>query len=432
MGRFLTYSKPWIFWIDAVLEDLEVGGLEMVDRLSLLGDGRVELDGVDRDLRDEVRRVDVAQVLGDGSVVERPDDAHVGEGLRILDGDHLLVGRLVERCDTVVVGIELELLEELALRNDHGGEDPGRPRDAGALVGRQDPDLEGFAALVDDVLVLADRASGRPERHDADRLLAGQRPEVQVGIVGRLRPGHDLRAVEVEVDRLDVLGRLRLETLEAGDDLLGDRQKRDRRRQQADVPDLADRRLAVRAGGGDLGRRRVRLFRHGQALGDAPLGVLVAVGDLEDELVVAGVEIPAHRERDLFPADLGGRNVEAILEIVDQPFVLDDFADDVHVVEGLFAQRPGLQLRLRHEQREVHADLVGPDLGETDELLHAERDRVHVEIGRHREDLLDALGLDLGRRQELARSLEGEGARRPERPTSTGGPAPPCATRSSA
>ena len=107
-----------------------------------------------------------------------------------------------------------------------------------------------------------------------------------------------------------------------------------------------------------------------------PLGVLVAVGDLQDELVVAGVEVAAHGQRDLLAADLAGRDVEAVLEVVDEPVVLDDLADDVDVVEALLAERARLQLRLRDEQREVHADLVGAQLREADELRDAEVGRV--------------------------------------------------------
>jgi hypothetical protein len=51
------------------------------------------------------------------------------------------------------------------------------------------------------VLVLADGAARRAVGDHLDGLLAGQRPEVQVRIEGRLRPGHDLGSVEVQLDR---------------------------------------------------------------------------------------------------------------------------------------------------------------------------------------------------------------------------------------
>ena len=245
-----------------------------------------QLDRVDRDLRDELGSVDVAQVLGDRSVVERADDADVGQGLRVLDRDGLFVGRLVERRDAGVVREELQLLEELAFGNHDRRQDARGPVDSRSLVGRQDPDLEGFAPFVDDVFVLADRAAGGAEGHDADGLLAGKRSHVEVRVERRLRARHDLRAVEIEVHALDVLGGLRLEPLEARHDLLGDRQKRDRRGQQADVLDLPDDGLPVGPGRGDLGGRRIGLLGNDERFGDAALGVLVAVGHFQDELVV--------------------------------------------------------------------------------------------------------------------------------------------------
>ena len=252
---------------------------------------------------------------------------------------------------------------------------------------------------------------GGPVGHDADRLLARQRPHVQVRVERRLRPGHDLRAVEVEVDGLHAFRDLRLEALQAGDDLLGDRQERDRGRDEPGLLDLVDGRLAVRARRGDLRRRRVRLLRHLERLGEVALGVLVAVGDLQDQLVLAGIQVPSHGQRNLLPADLADRDVEPVLEVVDEAVFLDDLADDVDVVELLLSECARVELGLRDEQREVHADLVGALLREADQLRHRQARGALARVGRHVQDLVHALRLDGRRLEDPARRLHREGAR---------------------
>jgi hypothetical protein len=142
----------------------------------------------------------------------------------------------------------------------------------------------------------------------------------------------------------------RLEPLQSGGDLFRDREEGDCGRNEARLPRLFDDRAALRARG-KLGRgRRVRLLRDDETLRDPPLRALVAVRDLEDELVLPGIEIAPHRERDLVRVHFAGRHVESILEVVDQPVALDDLADHVDVVEVLFPEVPGPQVLLGHEE----------------------------------------------------------------------------------
>ena len=240
-------------------------------------------------------------------------------------------------------------------------------------------------------------------------------------------------AVQVEVDGADAVGDLGLEALEAGRDLLGDRQERDRRGDEARLLRLVDDGAALRPRGELFRRRRIRLLGHRQLLGDAALGALVAVGDLQDQLVLAGVEVAPHRQRDLVGADLRRRDVEPVFEVVDQAVALDDLADHVDVVELLLAELAGLQLASWGQAaREVHADLVGALLGETHELDDAERNGAGGELRRHREDLVHALRLDDGRLEELRGPDHGHRSR-PENGRRVGDRlAAPCATRSSA
>ena len=94
-----------------------------------------------------------------------------------------------------------------------------------------------------------------------------------------------------------------------------------------------------------------------------------ASGDLHPELVVAGVELALDRERDERPVHAGGREVEPVPEVVDEPPVADDLAHEVDVEEALLSD---LLLRERlalEEDGELHPHPAADELGEAEDAL---------------------------------------------------------------
>ena len=189
--------------------------------------------------------------------------------------------------------------------------------------------------------------------------------------------------------------------------------------------DLLDGGAAFGARRRDLRGRRVGLLRDRQLSVIRPSALWLPSDTLRTMLVVAGIEVTADGERDLLAADFLRRDVEAVLEVVDQPLALDDLADHVDVVELFLSQVAGLEVGSWNHEREIDADLVRAHLRKPHELRHAERHGTGRELGRHRQDLVDPLVLDDRRLEELARAGQRRRSR-PEAPRSVGLPDGAC------
>ena len=227
-GRFVTTSKPSSVLRDAVLEDLERLLREARDRPALREDRRVELDGPDVLLREVLRRVVVAHVLGRRAVLERRDDAQEPEVGASRDVDDLLEGLLEERRRGPVVHEELDLFETLRLGHGEVRDDAHGALERGPLRGAQEPDAEGLAPLVQDHLVLSDRLSVLCVADHLDDVLARKLAEIEVRREGRAPLRDHARVVQVELGEGDLVrGRPGLEPDEARRDLARDREDRE-------------------------------------------------------------------------------------------------------------------------------------------------------------------------------------------------------------
>ncbi len=363
-----------------IFEDAEVRPLEIGHRPPVVvEDGGEQLDQVDLDLLEVLRRVQKADVLAAAAVVENRGHRQIG-GLPALG--HVDLGRPRspgQLADQGVVEAELHRLDAPLL-----GHDDLRPRGdpAGQALPRRrlgDSHPERAARLVDRHLVRGHQLALGVVALDPNQLLARVARQPHLGGEGRLAAGQLHLAVDLENDPLDAL---------TGDQNVGAPEPQNEiavggHEQQAVVAgDAAEGELLAHREHDvvrhrQLRRLRVRLLGHGELATEVELTVaeLVLEPEAEHEFALRpqrAVEGQGQRH-----ALRRRRQLEAHPKLLEQlPGLLDDADHDEPVLGSLLV---GIALELGVRGQGDHHPREHPL---ADRAREGERDVVHRDLRR--------------------------------------------------
>ena len=330
----------------AVFEDLEILLRKTLHRFVAVDHQREELDEIDIDVFEVLRRVDENQVFRRGAVGPIGHRPHVGGGAVVRQEDRQRPGGLVEGRQQGFVEVKLDPLHHVSLRHHDL-----RLRAQAFLVFLAGPRLgeahrEAVIAGVDQPLVGGEGRAGGVESFDAQDAGARCFAEVELDVPRRVLFDQDRHIVEGEDHFGDVFaGGQRFDAHHAG--LPAAEQRRD-----------LDGGFPIRDGGIGFGQDAFgfAVINHRRHLDRGHLewllgAVYLAAGqifDFVDELVAARPQRAFEEQRQLFRG-LAGREVEFVAEAVEKLPVAQDLAGQQQVVRARLAQHRGRQLIARHQ-----------------------------------------------------------------------------------
>ena len=322
--------------LPAVLEDVEVGELEVLERPpATIPDRNEQLHELDLDAFDFSGRVDEDEIFRRVAVAKMGHGAHVRHAGGRWKLDRLDERLLVEGRGQVLVQVELEPIQRRSFRNLDICPRTKAGDVARAAPGLDQPDREAMVAGVDRQLVPGQHLTVLADAFDPQGTGPGKVAEVELNAVGRVRLPEHRRFVEEEGDgRHSLALDNRVEANEAGEDLA-------RGLQQPDVDGLgthASGRLGQQLfalGCGPGQRRQVGEPGDADVLLAAEEPPAVDVLDPQDQPVVAGPQIALKRQeqgsarRALFTG--GGGEAELVAERLEQFALPDDLANQDEV-----------------------------------------------------------------------------------------------------
>ena len=370
----------------------------------------------------ELRRVDHHHVFDRRRriILESGDRAEIGDAGIRRNVDDLHVRRAEERRHFRLVVIELDLVDVFSFGNVHRHRHARVAVEIHSNAGLRDANAERIGAGVDDDLVAGEDLSLFVERNRADLARLRHIAEIEIERVRRLTLDHHFLAVEIELDRFDVVAdRHRVDVLQSAEKIFI-AERHDAQRRLIRLNRFFECRYLRFAGRFRLCRiGGVEQLRNVHRILDDRFRAGVDVDDAQARHVHVRAEESIDDDRQLHVGNVAGK-IESIAEVFEELSFLQHFAGDVETVTLRSADVFDDRVRARHEDRHLRggASALFRGVGEFQfgrQFRRARRgddDRLQdfvdvFFIDRRRREDFDEIGLVLQRREDRAIQLVG-------------------------